>query len=200
MLRRSTVWTGLVLSICTAVAAAQTPQPFPRPGESRPADPRAGEDRSGQTASAPTASAGQLAPAVAPAAPAGTATAAPRPEEVVFPVYPASQFLSSYDAGRGQRYLLYGTTAGFADIVTFYRMQLGEKGDLVFREPPTHVFEVGRFREEAMAFPPGVTVKDWTWGGSQGYPNPKLGAQPAHYPTIIMIVPPPPATAAPPRR
>ena len=44
-----------------------------------------------------------------------------------------------------------------------------------------------------MAFPPGVTVKDWTWGGSQGYPNPKLGAQPARYPTIIMIVPPPPA-------
>jgi len=43
-------------------------------------------------------------------------------------------------------------------------------------------------------------VKDWTWGGSQGYPNPKAGGQPARYPTIIMIVPPPPAAAAPPRR
>ena len=91
--------------------------------------------------------------------------------------------------------MLYGTTATFAELVAWYRVQLNDKGDLVFREPPTHVFEVGRFREETMAFPPGVTVKDWTWGGSQGYPNPKRGTQPARYPTIIMIVPPPPAAA-----
>lgn len=117
-----------------------------------------------------------------------------------FPVYPTSQFLSAYDAGRGQRYILYGSTAGFTEIVAYYRTQLGDKGDLVFREPPTHVFEVGKFREDTMAFPPGVTVKDWTWGGSQGYPNPKAGGQPARYPTIIMIVPPPAATPAPARR
>ena len=142
-----------------------------------------------------------MAPAAAQAPPgAPIDQSAPRPEDVVFPVYPAAQFLSSYDAGRGQRYLLYGTTAGFAEIVAFYKKQLGDNGDLVFKEPPTHVFEVGRFREETMAFPPGVTVKDWTWGGSQGYPNPKLGAQPARYPTIVMIVPPPPAAAAPARK
>jgi hypothetical protein len=200
--------TGLVLVFggiaAAAETAAQTPKPFPRPGEtrtqaSRPADVR--QPQPPPTASAPTPAAGQLAPAVASAPPAQAADLnAPRPEDVVFPIYPASQFLASYDAGRGQRYLLYGTTAGFADIVAFYRMQLGDKGDFVFREPPTHVFEVGRFREETMAFPPGVTVKDWTWGGSQGYPNPKLGAQPARYPTIIMIVPPPPAAAAPAKR
>jgi hypothetical protein len=142
-----------------------------------------------------------LAPATAQAAPAAPADAnAPRPDEVVFPVYPAAQFISSYDAGRGQRYLLYGSTAAFADIVAYYRTQLADKGDFVFKEPPTHVFEVGRFREETMAFPPGVTVKDWTWGGSQGYPNPKLRGQPARYPTIIMIVPPPPAAAPPARK
>jgi len=142
-----------------------------------------------------------LAPPVAATAPAAAAgSAAPRPEEVVFPVYPSAQFLSAYDAGRGQRYLLYGTTGSFTEIVAFYRSQLNEKGDVVFKEPPTHVFEVGKFREETMAFPPGVTVKDWTWAGSQGYPNPKPGAQPARYPTIIMIVPPPPAAAAPARR
>ena len=45
------------------------------------------------------------------------------------------------------------------------------------------MFEVGRFREETMAFPPGVTIKDWTSGGSPGYPNPKPGAQPARFPT-----------------
>jgi hypothetical protein len=111
-------------------------------------------------------------------------------------VYPSAQFIASYDAGRSQRYYLYGSTAPFADIVTYYRTQLDEKGNLVFREPPTHMFEVGRFREETMAFPPGVTVKDWSWGGSQGYPNPRPGVQPARFPTIIMIVPPPPVVPA----
>jgi hypothetical protein len=72
----------------------------------------------------------------------------------------------------------------------YYRTQLDERGSLVFKEPPTHMFEVGRFRDETMAFPPGVTVKDWTWGGSAGYLNPKPKGQPARFPTIVMIVPP----------
>jgi hypothetical protein len=184
---------GLVIGLWTVAAAGQTPQPFPRPGETRPQAPLAKPAGPAPTATPPSLAAGQLAPAVAPSAPAAATPGAPRPEEVVFPVYPSAQFLSAYDAGRGQRYLLYGTTASFAEIVAYYRVQFDDKGDLVFREPPTHAFEVGRFREETMAFPPGVTVKDWTWGGSQGYPNPKAGAQPARYPTIIMIVPPPPA-------
>ena len=90
-------------------------------------------------------------------------------------------------------YAQFGATASYAELVTYYRTQLRERGDEVFEQPPTHMFQVGRFRDETMAFPPGVTVKDWTWGGSQGYPNPKLGAQPARYPTVIMIVPAPPA-------
>jgi hypothetical protein len=114
---------------------------------------------------------------------------------VWFPVYPTAQFIASYDAGRGQRYYIYGTTASFTDLVTYYRTQLKERGDLVFEQPPTHMFEIGRFREETMAFPPGVTIKDWTWGGFQGYPNPRPGAQPARFPTIIMIVPPPTGAA-----
>jgi len=189
---------GLVLGLWTVAAAGQTPQPFPRQGETRPQAPPAKPAGPSPTATTPSPAAGQLAPPVAPSAPAAAAVpGAPRPEEVVFPVYPSSQFLSAYDAGSGQRYILYGTTASFAEIVAYYRVQLDDKGDLVFREPPTHVFEVGRFREDTMAFPPGVTVKDWTWGGSQGYPNPKAGAQPARYPTIIMIVPPPAAATAP---
>ena len=111
------------------------------------------------------------------------------------PVYPTAQFIGSYDAGRGQRYYMYGTAAAYAEVVAYYRAQLKDKGDLVFEQPPTQMFQVGKFREETMAFPPGVTVKDWTWGGSPGYPNPKLGAQPARYPSIIMIVPAPPAAA-----
>jgi hypothetical protein len=112
----------------------------------------------------------------------------------VFPPYPAAEFLNSFDAGRGQRYYLFGATAPFSDIVNYYRSTLNERGRAVFDEPATHMFEVGRFRDETMAFPPGVTVKDWTWGGSQGYPNPVPNAEPARFPTVIMIVPPPPGT------
>ena len=119
------------------------------------------------------------------------------------PLYPAAQFVASYDAGLGQRYYIFGTTAAFAEVVGYYRTQLDEKGDLVFKDPPTHMFmggPLGRYREETMAFPPSITVKDWTSGGSQGYPNPRLGAQPARFPTIIMVVPSPPAVAVPARR
>ena len=44
---------------------------------------------------------------------------------------------------------------------------------------------IGRFREETMAFPPGVTVKDYTWGGSKGYLNATPGANPSHFATVI---------------
>jgi hypothetical protein len=113
-----------------------------------------------------------------------------------FPIYPSAEYITSYDAGRGQRYYLFGSTASYAELVTFYRTQLRDKGDQVFEQPPTHMFSIGRFREETMAFPAGVTIKDFTWGGSQGYPNPAPGAATAKFPTIIMIVPPPPAPAA----
>jgi hypothetical protein len=92
---------------------------------------------------------------------------------------------------------VYGATAPYAEVVGYYRNQLKERGNVVFDEPPTHMFESGRFRADTMAFPPGVTVKDWTWGGSKGYPNPTPGATPERYPTVIMIVPPPPEPAAP---
>ncbi len=94
------------------------------------------------------------------------------------PVYPGATFLRSFDAGQGQRYYLYGSTASFADLVLYYKTQLKDKGDLVYDEPPIHMFEVGRFREETMAFPPGVTVKDYTWGGAQGLPGADAGREP----------------------
>lgn len=107
-----------------------------------------------------------------------------------FPIYPNAQFLVSYDAGRGQRYYLFGTESGFAAIVGYYQGVLRTKGTLVFDAPATHIFEF-RFREETMAYPPGVTVKDYTWRGSVGYLNPRRGAQPERFPTIIQIVPVP---------
>jgi hypothetical protein len=161
----------MLVAVLAAAPNAQTPQPFPR--ASQPAQ--------------------DTRPPAAPV-PADVPTDA----SLGFPIFPGAQYLASYDAGRGQRYYLFGTTSPYADIVLYYRTQLDERGDVVFREPPTTMFSIGRFREETMAFPPGVTVKDWTWGGSQGYPNTRLGAQPARFPTVIMIVPAP-APAAPAR-
>lgn len=105
------------------------------------------------------------------------------------PVYPGAQYITSYDAGRGQRFYLYGTAASFVEIVTFYRTVLKQKGDLVFDAPATHQFDVGKFREERMAFPSGVTIKDFQSQISQGYPNPRPGGQPARFATVIQIVP-----------
>jgi hypothetical protein len=109
------------------------------------------------------------------------------------PVYPGSQFLISYDAGRGQRYYLFGSTAPFTDVVTYYRNVLKQRGELVFDAPATHQFDIGRFREETMAFPPSVTVKEFRSQISEGYPNPRPGGQPARFPTVIQIVPAPTA-------
>jgi hypothetical protein len=184
----------LLIAVPGTLALAQTPQPFPRPGESRPAarQPQAPEPiKPIAPQPQPTIQSRQAAPA------ATDPSSGPTQEQLGLPIYPAAQFLSSFDAGRGQRYFIYGATATFGEIVEYYKTYLDKGGEQVFREPPTHMFEVGRFREESMAFPPGITVKDWTWGGSQGYPNPKLGAQPARFRTVIMIVPSPatPATA-----
>jgi hypothetical protein len=111
------------------------------------------------------------------------------------PIYPGADFIASYDAGRGQRYYIFGTNATFAEIVNYYKTTLKQRGELVYDEPPIHMFDVGRFREETMAFPPGVSVKDYTWGGSAGYLNPKRAAQPERYRTIIQIVPVPSGAA-----
>ena len=162
---------------------AQVPLPFPKPGQP-PATP-------------PPATPVQPVPQ-----PSGRSTADPQQDPAApvegslgVPVYPTAEFITSYDAGKGQRYYLYGTTTAFADIVQYYRNALKQRGDLVFEQPPIHQFDIGRFREETMAFPPSVTVKDYTWGGTGGYLNPKPGGQPARFPTIIQIVPNPPVVA-----
>jgi hypothetical protein len=137
----------------------------------------------------PTPATRSAAPATVAASQDGAAQGAPTEAMLGAPIFTGAQFLTSYDAGQGQRYYLFGTTASFAEVVAFYRTALRTRGDLVFEEPATHMFEIGRYREESMAFPPGVTVKDYTWGNLKGYANPKLGAQPERFPTIIQMVP-----------
>jgi hypothetical protein len=165
---RHTPAVALLAVALAASAGAQTPQPPPS-GAARPGAPQA-------------------------QVPAAAAAGAPTEATLGVPLYPNAVFLRSYDAGRGQRYYLYGVATPFADLVTYYRNLLKERGNLVFEVPPTHVFEIGRFREETMAFPPSVTIKDFTFSGSAGYPNPTTGAQPDRFPTVIQIVPAPPGT------
>ena len=105
------------------------------------------------------------------------------------PIFAGAEFIVSYDAGRNQRYYLFGTNATFAEVVAYYKTALKQRGELVYEEPPIHQFDVGRFREETMAFPPGVTVKDYASGTAQGYLNPKRGAKPARFRVVIQIVP-----------
>ena len=160
------------------VAAAQTPAPFPRPGQT-------------QTPSRPPAQPQPSTPApVTPPPP--SAADKDGPGDLGVQIYPGAQFITSYDAGRGQRYYLFGTESDFTQIVGWYRTTLKQKGELVFEEPPVHMFEIGRYKEETMAFTPSVTVKDYTWAGSAGYINPKRGGTPARFKTIIQVVPNPP--------
>jgi hypothetical protein len=167
-----------MLSQLIAIAIlAQTPQPFPRPGEPRPQTP----------AQHPAVA----APAQPQQAPQPSSTAEPTEATLGAPVYPGAEFVASYDAGKGQRYYLFGTNADFAEIVNYYRTVLKQKGDLVYEEPPVQEFDIGKYREDAMAFPPSVTVKDYSWGGAAGYMNPKRGKQPPRFKTIIQIVPAP---------
>jgi len=171
---------ALVLVACAMAAPAalaQRPQPFPTPG----GQPQRPEPPLVQT---PVPELPNLPPG----------PGEPTDASLGMPIYPAAQFLASYDAGRGQRYYVFGTTAAFESIVQYYRTQLDERGDRVFDEPPTHMFEYGRFDDDAMAFPPGVTVKDYTWGGSAGYPNPHAdpdAGQPERFPTVFVMVPQP---------
>ena len=141
--------------------------------------------------SSPPAQAAQKAP------PGGNE---PAMADLGLPAYPQAQFLASYSAGRGQQFYLFGTAASFAEVVSFYKAALKQKGELVFDEPGVYVFEVGRFREDTMAFPPGITVKDYSTGRLKGYLNPKPGGQPSRFPTVIQIVPVPPAAALTPKR
>jgi len=175
-----------LVALILAAALAQQPvaQPFPRPRASRPEPPTAPP------------------PVTSPAAPVVSTQTESAPPQGPFdepteaslgiPVYPGAQFIASYDAGRGQRFYLFGTAISFVDIVTYYRTLLRDRGNVVFEAPATHVFEIGRFREETMAFPPSVTVKDYESEVSAGYPNPKPGGTPERFRTVIQIVPVPP--------
>jgi hypothetical protein len=166
---------ALALGAALAASPVQTPprpQPFPSPAA--------------PATQAPARPAQPIQPA---AAPQPSASEAPTEAVLGVTVYPGAQFIASYSAGRNQRYYLFGSSASFSVLVTYYRTLLKQRGELVYELPATHEFDVGRFDDNTMAFPPGVTIKDFQSDVSRGFPNPKPGGEPARFPTIIQIVP-----------
>src|SRR4051812_21430465 len=105
-----TLWALCVLCFSASVfgQSQPVPQPFPRPGSAQPPPP--------------------VRPGSQPTAPPPPTSKAPDgiPTEALLgvPVYPGAQFLASYDAGRGQRYYIFGSAAPFVDLVTYYRSVL----------------------------------------------------------------------------
>jgi hypothetical protein len=123
------VWA--LAAVLMAGQGQPVPQPFPRPGPAAPPV----QQQPSQPASPQ--------PGPPSALPGGDG--APTEATLGMPIFPGSQFIASYDAGRGQRFYLFGTTASFVSIVAYYRSVLKQKGDLVFDVPATHEFDVGKF-------------------------------------------------------
>jgi hypothetical protein len=183
------VWSGPVALREVRAEAAQgplVPKPFPGTAPAKPSEP---SPLPPSPAPAPPVAAPTRPPSAAPSIEPAGATIQP---PAGLPVYPSADFIEGFDAGLGQRYYLYGTDMPYEDIVAYYRSTLKNSGRELFREPPTRQFDLGRFQENAMAYPPSVVVKDYTWNGSAGFLA-VSGTTEKRYRTIIQIVP---ATAA----
>jgi hypothetical protein len=182
MLRR---WLGVTAAVAALGVAAfaqsappptqPPPVPKPFPGSNPPSTPP------GKPGDPATPAAVVPAPPERPNAPA--------PQDLNgAPVYPAADFLETFDAGRGQKFFIYGTNAPYLDIIAFYRKQLGSGGQEIFRTPAMQRFDLGRFDDQSMAYPPSVVVKDYSANGSAGYLF-VAGTTEKRYKTIIQIVP-----------
>ena len=158
------------LVVASSLQTPPVPKPFPKPGQ--PATP---------------------APATTPTqTPTGTPTGTPTEASLGAPLYPTSEFLESCDAGRGQRYYLFGTNAAYSEIVGYYRNIMRNGGRTIFEAPAMQQWELGKFQDQTMAYPPSVVVKDYNWNGSAGYLFVD-GAKEKRFKTVIQIVPAAPA-------
>ena len=127
--------------------------------------------------------------------PASAAAAKPAPAAVPsgpslpgVPLYPTAEYLETVDAGSGQHYYLYGTDVPFADIVSYYRTVMKNGGREIYRTPAMHQFDLGRFNEERMVYPPSVVVKDYSGTTTPGYLH-VVGTTEKRFRTVIQIVP-----------
>lgn len=163
------------VAIWSAATLAQTSVPVPSPFPGAPTAP-----------STPRTQPPAQPPAAPPPAP--VAPAAPDLPGTP-PVYPTAEYLDAIDAGSGQRYYLYGTDAPYAEIVAYYRTVTKSGGREIYRTPGTYQFDLGRFNDDRMVYPPSVVVKDYAGGTPAGYLH-VSGTNEKRYRTIIQIVPP----------
>lgn len=156
------------------------PKPFPQPGQTTPP----------ATAPAKPATPAPATPQGAtPAAPLSAAPSSkPTDASMGVPLYPTAEYLESFDAGRGQRYYLFGSNAAYAEVTGFYRNVLKNGGRTIFEAPAMQQWELAKFQEQTMVYPPSVVVKDYTWGGAEGYLFVD-GTKEKRFKTIIQIVP-----------
>lgn len=122
--------------------------------------------------------------------PPRTQSAQVDPKAAGVPIYPNAEFLESFDAGRGQRFYLYGTNTPYDTVVQYYKAASKSSGRELFKAPAMQQFDLGRFNEDTMAYPPSVVVKDYTWMDSPGYLH-VSGTTEKRYKTVIQIVLPP---------
>jgi hypothetical protein len=177
---------GILAGLGAFPIAQQAPVPRPFPGAPNSATPAGTKEKPAPVTAAPQAAAPQ-APPVTPGAAARPA-APLDPLLAGAPIFPTADLLDSYDAGQGQRYFIFGTSATFLEVVNYYKTTLRDGGREIFKTPGMQQFDLGRFVEQSMAYPPSVVVKDYAWNGSPGYLHVK-GRQERRYPTIIQIVP-----------
>jgi hypothetical protein len=176
----------LATVVASSLQTPPVPKPFPKPGQpattaSTPA-----------TTAQPPASAPEQTPSRISETPGQAPAGAPTEATLGAPIYPTSEFLESFDAGRGQRYYIFGTNAAYTEIVGYYKNVMRNGGRTVFEAPAMQQWELGKFQEQTMSFPPSIVVKDYTWNGSAGYLFVD-GAKEKRFRTVIQIVPAVPA-------
>ena len=154
-----------------------SPQPFPGSGGAAPqkAVPAAPAGQRGSTAAPPSAP-----------APGGVPTDASLGIPGI--IFPGAEFLSSFDLGRSQRCYLFGASAAFAEVLAYYKQGFKDGGRELFKAPPAQQWDLGKFQEQTMAFPPSVTVKDYLYGNGEGYLHVE-GTRQKRFKTVIQIVP-----------
>ena len=124
-----------------------------------------------------------------PTRPAGTPAKSDAPADVRALAYPSADYLGAVDAGRGQHYYLFGTNTPYPDILMYYRNVLKNGGRELFKTPAMQQWDLGKYSEDTMSYPPSVVVKDYTWNGSEGYLHVD-GVMEKRFRTVIQIVPP----------
>ena len=132
-----------MLLVLVLALLAQTPQPFPKVGAPKPAT----------SATPPAPAAPPVSQTVLPPArPAPGPNDIPTEESLGVPLYPGAQFVGSFDAGRGQRYFLFGSNSGFLEIVNLQERPQAEGRALVYEEPAIHSFDIGSTRKRRWRF------------------------------------------------